>query len=334
MLPGLIISAIALIIILFLVDFKQLSKALQLANYRLVGLFIVISFLWIVVRTFVWHSLLQGSYTKRDVFWAINQGYLLNNLLPFRLGEIGRALLLSNKAVIPIAKKNKSDTGFFFILSTILIERVMDIAMAAGLLLASLPFVVGGLWACQTAIIAIGFILVLFSGLFFLAKNQSWVANHVSSFSEKFQFLQKINHRHINTFFDGLATLTDGKRFLAVTGLMIINWGMAVVQYYVLILAFFPEAKILMATFSLGVLALGIAAPSSPGAVGVMELSMVGALSLFQLDASIALAMAITAHLTNYLLTGSLGVYAFARDGQNISELYQRARSFAQRKEA
>jgi hypothetical protein len=65
-----------------------------------------------------------------------------------------------------------------------------------------------------------------------------------------------------------------------------------------------------------------------------MELSMVGALSVFKLDASIALALALTAHLTNYLLTGLIGAYAFARDGQKITDLYDRARKYSQEKHA
>jgi hypothetical protein len=78
--------------------------------------------------------------------------------------------------------------------------------------------------------------------------------------------------------------------------------------------------------FSLGVAALGIAAPSSPGAVGVLELSIVGALSLFGLDASVALALALTIHVIQYLITGLLGSYALAKDGDSLMDLYRRVR--------
>ena len=39
-----------------------------------------------------------------------------------------------------------------------------------------------------------------------------------------------------------------------------------------------------------------------------------------------ALAYALTAHLLNYLITGVLGAYALARDGETISGLYYRLR--------
>jgi len=52
-----------------------------------------------------------------------------------------------------------------------------------------------------------------------------------------------------------------------------------------------------------------MSAPSSPGALGVYEAAVVGALQLFGVDASVALAMAITTHLLQYAITGVLGVY-------------------------
>jgi hypothetical protein len=67
------------------------------------------------------------------VFFATGEGYLLNNFLPFRLGELGRAFLLSRKSGMKFAE----------ILPTIFIERAVDLAFSAAILLISLPYVVG-----------------------------------------------------------------------------------------------------------------------------------------------------------------------------------------------
>jgi hypothetical protein len=91
----------------------------------------------------------------------------------------------------------------------------------------------------------------------------------------------------------------------------------------VLLLAFFSDARLLWGAFTLGVMALGIAAPSSPGAIGVMEISIVAALSAFGLDPSTSLAAALTAHLSNYLTTGLIGSYALAKDGLSLSGLFK-----------
>ena len=69
------------------------------------------------------------------------QGYLLNNLLPLRLGELGRAFLLGRKI----------NVSMFHVLSTIVIERVIDLAMAAALTILVLPRVVAMDWVKPVA---------------------------------------------------------------------------------------------------------------------------------------------------------------------------------------
>ncbi len=326
-LPGLVISAISLLIVFNLADWTQFVSVLRLANYSYIALFLGITCIWLAVRALVWRTLLEENYTWKQVFLAINQGYLLNNILPFRLGEVGRAFLLSSKTP---AKGDQPRRGFFYVFSTIIIERILDMAMAAGLLFITLPFVVGASWAQQAAWMAAGLVITALGFLFFLARKRTWALEQFSRFTARIPFLQRVGQKHFIPFTNGLASLTNTRRFLQVSLLMVANWAIAGLQYTILMLAFFPQAKILWAAFSLGVASLGIAAPSSPGALGILELSMIGALSLFSLDASTALALAVTAHLTNYLLTGVIGSYALARDGQTLPDLFQRVRHIAQ----
>ena len=68
-----------------------------------------------------------------------------------------------------------------------------------------------------------------------------------------------------------------GDRVLAEPPRQGLNWLVAILQYYVMMLAFFPNPTFLSAVFALGVAALGIAAPSSPGALGVFEAALVAA---------------------------------------------------------
>jgi len=312
-LPGVIISLISLVIVFYFVDLDQFLEALNQANYSIVALYFLISLLWLSARTVAWRTLLEEKASFGQVFLTINEGYLINNLLPFRLGEVGRAFLLSKKASLK----------FLQVLSTIVVERALDLAFAAGLLLSTLPFVVGASWALQAAIVA-GFLVLIGLGiLFLLARNPEWTISQFEKLTSRWTLLLKVGSTQLRAFLSGLSALTDGKRFLRIVLLMVLNWVIAIGQYYILLLAFFPETKILWAGFSLGVLALGIAVPSSPGAVGVLELSMVGALSLFGLDPSTSLAAAITAHLANYIITGVIGAFALVQDGLTLSGVYK-----------
>ena len=137
-------ASLALVAIFYLVDLRRLMDAVRLADYRFIILLLAITLVWLVVRSIVWRTLLQERAPLGMVFLTLNEGYLLNNVLPLRLGEVGRAFLFSRKAQL----------GFLQVFSTVLIERIMDVALAAGVLLVTLPFVVGGGFAWQAAAFA------------------------------------------------------------------------------------------------------------------------------------------------------------------------------------
>src|ERR1044071_3340486 len=144
-LPGAIVSFLLIAAILYFVDLRAMLDAIRHANYGLLAIALTIGFLWMVIRAAVWRTLLRNRASYADVFWTIGEGYLLNNFLPFRLGEIGRAFLLSRKSdpsTRPIGQSGQR-LQFMEVLPTIVIERAMDLGYSAVILLAALPFVVG-----------------------------------------------------------------------------------------------------------------------------------------------------------------------------------------------
>lgn len=318
--PGLAISLITLAVVFYFANPARLWSALQHANYGLVLANLVISVGWLGARAWLWRTLLQEQATYDQVFFTVNEGYLLNNILPFRLGEVARAFLMSRKASL----------SFFQVFSTILIERALDLGFAAGLLLATLSFVVGGNWARPAALAAGGLVLAGLVGLFLLARNRAWAETQANRLAQRWPKLQRFAGRQISAFFEGLAALNQTSRFARVVLIMLLNWSVALAQYYILMLAFFPQAQFLWAAFSLGVAAMGLAAPAAPGSIGTLEGAIMLALSSFKVDPSTALAFALTVHLMNYITTGLFGSIGLARDGETLTGLFQRVRHIPQ----
>lgn len=315
--PGLVISLISLIVVFYFADLRELRDALLLADNRLIFLTVLLMILWLMVRGLFWRTLLQDKAAYRDVFWTLNEGYLINNLLPFRLGEVARAFLLAKK----------SGLSFWEVLPSILIERIMDITYAIGLFFLLLPFVVGVSGQGSFAVVMGVGILLVFIVLFALARNRDWALMLNQKIGERWPVFRRLTGRIVPSFLTGLVVLTDGRRFLRAVGWVTLDWAIALLQYYVLVSAFVPGAKFLWSSFSLIVAALGIAVPSSPGGVGVFEAAVVGALALFGISSSVALAAAITAHVIQYTVTGVLGIYALVKDGESLTGLYRRVRS-------
>jgi uncharacterized protein (TIRG00374 family) len=311
MLPGLLVSLALIGAIAYFVDFNEVYNALRAADFTLLAVVFGLGLLWLLMRAVVWRTLLRERAPYGKVFLTIMEGYLLNNFLPFRLGEVGRAFLLSRK----------SDLKFGEILPTIIIERITDLAFSAAIFLAAIPFVVGAEGA-DSAAWAVGAAVILgLAAMFWLAHHRPWAQGVFTNISARLPFLARFAD-FFSALLDGLAVLTDpwlSARFL---GWMTLNWGLAIVQYYLLSLAFFPQAQPVWGMFVLGAAAFGGAIPSLPGGVGTMEGAFGAALTLLSGDQSTALAVALSSRALNYTYSLTFGLYGISREGQTLSQLY------------
>lgn len=322
-LPGAVISLILVAVILHFVDFHTVAEAVRRANYYILGIAMVLSFLWMALRAAVWWTLLRERAPYKDVFFTISEGYLLNNFLPFRLGELGRAFLLSRK----------SSLTFMEILPTIVIERAVDLVYSALVLLAAIPFVVGAQDSAQIGIVIAVVVLAGIAALYLLARNRQWALALFHKLSARWPVIQRFGGEFLEAFFSGLAVITDGWVFVRFLFWMTLDWIVAIVSYFLIIRAFFPQAEWTWALFGLGAAAFGGAIPSLPGAVGTFEGAFGGALTLLSGDQSTSLAVALTARLYNYLNSGVLGFIGLAREGQTLSGIYQQLMNFRTKKE-
>lgn len=316
-LPGALIGILLIAAILYFVDLGAMWNAVRSANHRILAGSMVLSFVWMFGRAKVWQTLLQGKPKYVDVLFAASEGYLLNTFLPFRLGEIGRAFLLSRK----------SGMRFGEILPTVVIERVVDLAFSAAILLAGLPFVVGAEGAERVGYIVGGLVFLGLVLMYVLARNNQWALDLFHKLSARFPSLQKIGGSFLESFFQGLGILTDGWLFLRFLFWMTLNWAVAMVAYYLITWAYFPQAQPAWALFILGAAAFGGAIPGLPGGVGTFEGAVAGALTLLTNDRSTSLAVALTARLYNYLNSGVIGGIGLMREGQTLSGIYHQLRN-------
>jgi hypothetical protein len=314
MLPGLFISAVSVALLSLFVDLDELRHALTLADYRWLPLVLVPFIGTLSARSKAWQTLLEEKASFKDSFFALNQGYLLNNLLPFRLGELGRALLLGER----------SDLSFWRVLSTVVVERVFDLGFAALLLLIGIPFVVEADWARSASLVALAVVLFGFAFLFLMARSPDVLISFVNKIAKSWPKTQTWIVSKMESFFGGLGALRDFGRFLKVFFWLGLAWFFNLAWYYILLRAFFPSSEWLWAIMAVGVGSLGVALPSSPAYIGVLEGAVVAALSLFGVDPSLSLAYALVAHALYFVVTGILGAWGFSQQGRSLKNVYQR----------
>jgi glycosyltransferase 2 family protein len=316
-LPGAIISIILIIAILSVVHLRAVADAIRHANCFFLAIAMVLSFIWIAVRAQVWRTLLRDRPSYRDTFWTVGEGYLLNNCLPFRLGEIGRAFLLSRK----------TDMQFMEILPTIMIERATDLGYTVVIFLSVIPFIFStgtqGNDAKRIGMIVGVVVLAGFALLYILARSNQWALDLFHKLSARWPVLQRFGGSFLESFFAGLSILTDGWLFVRFLFWMTLNWVLAIVSNYFIIRAFFPETQVAWAMFGLGAAAFGGAIPALPGAVGAFEGAFGGALTLLTHDQSTAFAVAIIARLFSYFNSGIIGGIGLMRESETLSGVYK-----------
>jgi glycosyltransferase 2 family protein len=308
-LPGIIISGIAVIILSRFVNIDEVSQSLR--KYSAINLVIFSALIVISLgfRAKAWKSLLQ-DISFRDSFFMINEGYFLNNLIP-RSGEIARVFLA----------KSVSGISAFHSVAAIIFERGLDVIIAAGLLLSTIPQVIDLGWFRPLAISLMAFFCVLIAMMLLVALN----ATRIESWLESRCYKNSIFERSIKPFLikglHGLTALAKPKNILIAVLWIIGSWILWVVLLFYAFRIIEPGAPFWWAIFAEGVLALGIALPSAPASLGVYEGTMVVALSVLGIDKNSALSTAIILHSLQILITSLLGIIGLSIHGFTLAEI-------------
>src|SRR5262249_40393158 len=110
-------------------DFSAVASMLGGADYHWLLWYPVLGVALNVVRSEIWRLLLRGRAGRVDAFWAYGTGFLVNNVLPLRVGEAARVGLLAARGGPPLLGAAAA-AG---------LERALDIVWVIAIVAASLP---------------------------------------------------------------------------------------------------------------------------------------------------------------------------------------------------
>ncbi len=318
---GLVVSVVALALAFRGANLGVMAGALRKANYFLLGVGIVLYFVGLIARAGCWSVILGKRVRYWRVFDALNEGYLLNYVLPFRLGEFGRAYLVSRRNDLPVLEA----------LSSIVVERVIDLMMVVILLLVFLPLVAGLGQERSQIFWTVGVSAVAILVLVIVARHPDSISRLVGA------VLRKLKLRWLNadrweartaSFLAGLSAVRDPKRAIAACLFSFGAWAAAGFGAWAILGAFLPSAGITMSFVTLALVGIGGAVPSAPGSAGIFEFVVVQSLgSIFGVDKSLALSFALVLHAVNFVLAIVLGGLALAREGETLAHLARAAQS-------
>ncbi len=323
-------------------DFDEVADVFASANYiyAIPSLAFYTLALWF--RTVRWRYLLKpftGASTRRALFPVVVVGYMANNLIPLRIGELMRAYYLSLRESVGTM------AGF----GTVALERASDVI--ALLLLVAIAAVVGAI-GFQTTVSGVaeqipGGVVVLTIGALLPFVAVFAVVAYVVVMSPEsirrlmgrvlFMLSPRVRIKIIDlamNLIEGLTVIRTWKGLLKVIAFSLPVWIAEITMYYVIALGFDIRLEFGgQMEFIAAIVAFGAAAnlagilPSSAGSLGPFELLGAAALTTLGIDGDVAAAYALTVHVVLWAPVTLAGAITLFFDKTSFINLARGARN-------
>ena len=292
------VSLVLLLLLLYRVDLGELKYALKDANYLLLAPSIGIYFVAVLFRAVRWRYLLAplSEIPVGRLYPVVIIGYMANNLLPVRLGEVVRSYYLARRENVATSSA----------LATIAVERIYDgitllafAALAAPWLLllgefdgaANVSRTTGVIFLAATVAafsVMLAFFTLLGSSASFADRMEGWLNIVPAGPRPKAQEI-------FRTFVAGLAVLNSPSKHLGLFIYSLPVWLLEGSMYFMLAYSFgideqFSSVGVLLLVVLLltATSNLATAVPSAIGGIGPFEIVAQQTLMALGVGASLA----------------------------------------------
>ncbi len=233
-------------------------------------------------------------------------GYLANNVLPARLGELVRSHALGEA-------EGLSRTT---VLGTVVVERIVDTVIVVGL--AALAVVLLGVGGIVSTAVVLGaaFVGVLLVVLVLaVVSHRLPGADRVTAMVERFPLVLDLGRR----LREGLAVVSRPGTVAGALGYSALAWTFSILTFVIGGRAIGVELSPLEGALLSSGVALATIVPSGPGYLGTFELTAVGIATQLGVGANEGFAIALLVHALILLVTSIGGAIAALRLGVGLS---------------
>lgn len=302
-------------------DWTKVGEAIARANIWLIALSLTGHFAAMLIRAVRWRLLLSplNSDIPLSSTWKyLNIGFAVTALLPGRIGEVLRPLLLARE----------HDIRFTSAFATVVTERIIDLLVILGMFATIFLFPgalgqhpdspeVGMLKMVGLGAMLLGVVAVLF--LIMVKVKTDWAVKAVQVLTKPLP--DKISTavvRLVQAFADGIGGLKSAGQVVGVVITSIASWLVITVSFWVALLAFGIDAQLQFCFFLLSIVALGVAIPT-PGGAGPFHAAIILIVStLWGFNYDTTVAFAIINHFLAFGLAVVFGIYYLSSGHINI----------------
>ncbi len=272
--------------------------------------------LWARARR--WRYLFPPRSDPPGLVPAVMIGYMANNVLPLRAGEVVRVYVVARRW--SAAGAGGTGRAFWTALATLIVERVLD-SLAVVLMLAVLVLVVpvpAFLQAAALAVLAID--LVGIAVLIALIVAPARCARLIERLSARWPRLQQRVLGAFETFVRGLDGIRAPSHALPILVWSAIVWALPASAAWMMLVAMNLNLPWIAGWTVLAFVALGVSIPSAPGYIGVFHAAAALAVGLFGVAQAAAVGYALVFHASQFLPTVALGWLYLLREQVSLGE--------------
>jgi uncharacterized protein (TIRG00374 family) len=318
---GLAVSAGLLWSALRDLELGAILTALRGANYWWLLPGVAVYFVSVWFRSWRWGFLLRATrrVSANRLYPVVVIGYMGNDVLPFRLGEVLRAYVLWRRERINVGTS----------LTTAVLERLFDGLTMVLFVLFGLLFVPMSPFLSRLVVIAS---VVFFGALivFLLLAARPALLHRIAHTVIEAVIpvrLRKPLFDLIEGVIDGLQCLRSERDVLVVFGITLWVWILETVKYWLVSFAFDLSLPYVGMILMGGVINLLTALPSLPGYIGTFEAGGIKVLEIIGAAPGPAGSYVLVLHAILLIPVTLLGLVFMAREGVRWTEVWEVDRS-------
>jgi uncharacterized membrane protein YbhN (UPF0104 family) len=322
---GLFISAALLWLAAKQVDWPRLWQVLGSVGYPYALAAIGVYFADIGLRAWRWQLLLSGTKVVpvRRLFPVLSIGYMANNLLPVRIGELSRAYLVGQREEVEASA----------VLASVAVERIIDGLTVVALLVATLPFlpIAAGAddgWVARIAAAAAVTFGAGVAVVVALALGRSLWLDLADAGIQRLPLAARGPALHlVHGFIHGVTSLGNPRRLFATIVLSVVIWFIGAATYYLSTAAFGLTLSPFACLTAICVVNLATAVPLAPAGLGAFEAVAQRMLVLVGVGVTPAFGVTILLHSVLFFPVVIVGMVFLWRSGLSIGHLWTPPRS-------
>ncbi len=304
-------------------DMAEVGRALTQARWALLLAAVTAALFSYWLRVVRWQMILRpaGRTRHSSALLATVVGYAGIALLPARMGDLLRPVLLSKRDAIPTSAT----------LASILTERVIDlwtIVLFFFVFLVAPPAMphlnsegadILGLLRLSGWIIGAGLVVgtgILFGLFRFQERFITLISSPIGRIKASWQppFVNFLNH-----FLDGLRILQRPRDLVMVMAISLFLWAVIVLQLILTLEAFNLELPIRSAFLLIMMTVIGLLVPTPGGAGGFHAMVQIGLTTFFGVDHNLAAGIAIAYHAVCFYPIALIGLICIPVFGLSLS---------------